>query len=193
MKITKKIFISLLFMILMFNVSAQDDLSKQLWKNFNFGWDVYKNEDYRWRNSFIGTAYVQNFEALPAAWWSAGLRINWSKYTLYPAGEFGMGGNKANLKTTSLSIPAQLGYQVYQHKGMGMSLYTGPSFELLLGSKLDGYPYDNINHFQTGWTFGSTLQFLYLLRARVAYTYYPTSLLSEKNLPRKAITFSIGF
>lgn len=189
----KKLFLSIVIVLTSLSVSAQDDLGKQLWRNFNLGWDVYRTQDYRWRNIFVGSGYYHHFEAVPKAYIYGGLNINWSKYTLYSNGDFGMGGSNATLKTTSFSVPLYAGYQVFKTRGFGLNLYTGPSFEMILSSKLDGYSFDKINRFQTGWTMGSTLQFLYLFRARVAYSYYPTSLLSDHNMPRSAFTLSLGF
>lgn len=189
----KKLFFSLFIVLASVTISAQDDLGKQLWRNFNFGWDVYRTQDYRWRNIFIGSGYYHHFEAAPKAYVYGGLNINWSKYTLYQGGRYEMMNNDATLKTTSFSVPFYAGYQVFKTQGFGLNLYTGPSFEFILASRLDGQSYDKINHFQTGWTMGSTLQFLYLFRARVAYSYYPTSLLSGYNMPRSALTLSVGF
>jgi len=189
----KKTVLALAIVLGSFAASAQNDLGKQLWRNFNVGWNVYRTQDYRWRNMFIGSGYLQRFEALPKAYVYGGMNINWSKYTIYGTGRYALMANDAVLKTTSFSIPLNAGYQVFRTKGFRLNLYTGPTFEMILASKLDGNTYDNINRFQTGWTAGSTLQFLYLFRARVAYSYYPTSLLSDFHMPRSAFTLSIGF
>ncbi len=189
----KKILISLFVLTVSFTVSAQNDFSRQLWRNFHLGWDVYKTNDYRWRNTFVGTAYTQSFEALPKAYWYVGGRINWNKYTLYPDGRYPIGGNNAVLKTSSLSLPTQLGYQLFNEKGFGMNVFTGPTFEFLFTSKLDGYQYNKVNYFQSGWTVGSSLRFLHIFGARVYYSYYPTSLLTDFAMPRQSFSFSLGF
>ncbi len=193
----KKILFSFIILLSSVSLSAQDDLGKQLWRNFNFGWDVYRTQDYRWRNIFIGSGYYHHFESVPKAYVYGGLNINWSKYTLYQGRRYELLNNDAILKTTSFSVPLYAGYQVFQTKGFGLNLYTGPSFELILASKLDGYSdsrlLEDLNHFHTGWTVGSTLQFLYLFRARLAYSYYPTSLFRDRYTPRSAFTFSVGF
>ncbi|MFV0391764.1 MAG: outer membrane beta-barrel protein [Paludibacteraceae bacterium] len=189
----KKVFIPILFLFISISLSAQDDLGKQLWRNFNFGWEVYRTDDYRWRNLFIGSGYYTYFKSVPKAYVYAGMNINWSKYSIYSSGDYALRASDATLKTTSVSVPLYAGYQVFKDKGFGLTLYTGPSFDLILASKLDGQTYDKINHFQTGWTVGGTLQFLYLMRLRIAYSYYPVSLLSDFNMPRSAFTFSFGF
>ncbi|NLO72396.1 MAG: hypothetical protein GX102_15935 [Porphyromonadaceae bacterium] len=191
----KKILIPLIFLFVSLSLSAQNDLGRQLWRNFNLGWDVYSTQDYRWRNLFIGSGYYYNFPSFPKAYIYGGMNINWSKYTLYKGGKYEMMNNNTTLKTTSISVPLRGGYQVFQSKGFGLNLYTGPQFELILASKLDGYRFDEINRFQTGWTVGSNMQFLYLFSARVAYSYYSMSLLSGNYnyMPRSAFTLSIGF
>lgn len=52
------------------------DFGKQLWKNANFGWNTYKNDDYKWRNIFIGTGYGRDFENVKDAYWLVGLNLN---------------------------------------------------------------------------------------------------------------------
>ena len=76
-----------------------------------------------------------------------------------------------------------------------LKAYTGPVFEFIVNSKVNGYT-ENLhptNNFQTGWTVGANLRFLYLLSARVAYTYYPYSLFQKDDLYRRALSFSLGF
>lgn len=189
----KKLVLSLILVFSSVAVSAQNDLNRQLWRNTNIGWDVYRTENYRWRNIFVGSGYFYRFETLPKMYAYGGMNMNWSKYTLYGNGSYALMENNAILKTTSLTVPLYVGYQAFQTKGFRLNLYTGPAFEMILASKLDGYSYDKINRFQTGWTMGSTLRFLYLFRARVAYSYYPTSLLTDFNMPRSAFTLSVGF
>lgn len=190
----KTLFLPLFLLLFSANGIAQSDIGKQLWRNFNFGWNVYRTDDYRWRNIFVGTGYTQSFKALPKAYWSLGLNVNWGKYTLYNYGSVGMGAQDAYLKTTSFSVPIYAGYRLIEEKGFGMTLYTGPSFELIASSKLDGYSFNKINRFQTGWTVGTNFRLLYLFRAGIAYSYYPISLLTNDiNMPRSAFTFSLGF
>jgi len=172
------------------------DLGSQLWKNANFGWNNYKNDDYKWGNFWIGTGYGMNFINIEKAYWKVGLNLNWSKYTLYPTGQYGFTANNDYLKTTSLSVPIIAGYNVYQSiwTGFGVKVYTGPVFELLLGSKVNGYTENDhpTNNFQAGWTVGTDVRFLYILSARLAYSYYPYSLFQKDNLYRKALSFSVG-
>ncbi|HHT23046.1 MAG TPA: outer membrane beta-barrel protein [Bacteroidales bacterium] len=189
----RKLLLSIAILLSSLTLSAQADLGRQLWRNFNFGWDVYRTQDYRWRNIFIGSGYYYHFETFPKVYVYGGININWSKYTLYSNGRYGMDESNSYLRTTSFSVPLYAGYQVFKTSGFSLNLYTGPTFEMIVKSKLDRYPYDKINRFQTGWTTGSILQFLYLFRARVAYSYYPMSLLSDYNMPRSAFTVSIGF
>ncbi|MBP1664990.1 MAG: hypothetical protein H6Q19_2130 [Bacteroidetes bacterium] len=175
----------------------KSDFGKQLWKNANFGWNTYKNDDYKWRNIFIGTGYGRNFQQFKKAYWMVGLNLNWSKYTLYPNGAFNFTANKDYLKTTSFSVPVTAGYTIYTSKlrSMNLKAFTGPVFEYILTSKLNGYT-DNqypINNFQTGWSVGANFRFLYLLSARVTYTYYPYSLFENHDLYRRALSFSLGF
>ncbi len=188
----RKLLLSIAILLSSMAISAQADLGRQLWRNFNLGWDVYRTQDYRWRNIFVGTGYYNYFDAVPKAYIYSGVNINWSKYTLYSNGRYALGGNNARLRTTSFSVPLYAGYQVFKGAGFGLNLYTGPTFEMIFGSRLDGRAYDNINRLQVGWTTGSIFRFLYLFRARVAYSYYPMSLLSDFNMPRSAFTVSIG-
>ena len=175
----------------------KSDFGKQMWKNANFGWNTYKTDDYKWRNIFIGTGYGRDFENAKDAYWQVGLNLNWSKYTLYPEGKFNFTDNKDYLKTTSFSVPAIAGYNIYKSKlrSVVLKAYTGPVFEFIVNSKVNGYTQNlhPTNNFQTGWTVGANLLFLYLLSARVAYTYYPYSLFQKDDLYRRALSFSLGF
>ena len=70
-----------------------------------------------------------------------------------------------------------------------------PFHSQIVNSKVNGYTQNlhPTNNFQTGWTVGANLRFLYLLSARVAYTYYPYSLFQKDDLYRRALSFSLGF
>jgi len=164
-----------------------------LWKNTHISWDVYKTDDYRWRNFSIGTGYSENFEFDQKVYWLVGLDYNWGKYSLYSDGRYAMGNGKAILKTQSLSIPVVAGYQVYRKLSRSMKVYTGPVLELILSSKLDGYKYDEIQNAQFGWTVGTKFRFLFIFGAQVAYSYYPTPLFTNGDLQRNAFCFSLGF
>lgn len=189
----KKLSLILISTLFVFNIFAKTDPTKQLIGNTSFGWDVYNTNDYRWRNISLGSAYAESFPGLPNAYWSVGARINWGKYTIYPEGNYGIGGGNATLKTTSLSLPTSLGYQVVNSKGFRLNLYTGPTLEMILNSKLDGYPYDKLNYFQVGWNVGSSIRMLYLFNLRIGYSYYPISVFSDNYMPRKAFSVSFGF
>lgn len=91
----------------------KSDFGKQMWKNADFGWNTYKTDDYKWRNIFIGTGYGRDFENAKDAYWQVGLNLNWSKYTLYSDGAFNFTANNDYLKTTSFSVPAIAGYNIY--------------------------------------------------------------------------------
>jgi len=193
---TKKVF----FLILtIFTITSsllakeKPTIGRQLWKNTHISWDVYRTDDYRWRNLAIGTGYGENFDFDEKAYWLVGLDYNWGKYSLYSDGAFAMGEDKAILKTRSLSIPVVAGYQVYKKFTRSMKVYTGPVFELILNSKLDGYRFDEIQNAQFGWTVGTKFRFLIIFGAQVAYSYYPTALFTNGDLQRNAFSFSLGF
>lgn len=175
-------------------IKAQNDLGGQLLKNAHIGINVYNTQDYRWRNFMLGTSYGESIKAIPNAYWSAGLNVNFNKYTIYGNGNFALTNyNNSTLKTTSMSLPLLAGYEVFRTKGFGMNLYTGPVMELVLSSKLDGHTYDEINRFHAGWTIGSSFRFLYLFSFNVSYIHYPISVFSNGNLNRSAIQFAFGF
>ena len=195
----KKIYFTALILVLMFNKGISQNTTapfkKQLWKNAHMGWDVDNGDGYRWSNFYLGTGIAKNFSALPKAYWYVSGDLNWSKYTLYPNGQYGMGANKAYFRTFSLSIPAYVGYNVYQssYKAFGVKVYTGPVLETVFSGKLDGYPYNEYHPVQFGWTIGTGVRLFYLLGFNVAYRYYPTPLLTNGNLVRSSINFSLGF
>ena len=186
------------------NKSKKSDFGKQMWKNANISWDVYKSDDYRWRNFGLGTGYGQNFEFDKKAYWLVGLNLNFGKYTLYKGGIYNPNlTNNISLSTTSLSIPAVVGYNIYKNPlmGLGTKVYTGPILEFLTSLKQDSINYNDVTHYtngdiqklQLGWTVGANFRFLYLLSARLAYSYYLTNLFSNENsLNRSAVTFTVG-
>ncbi|MHB9056374.1 MAG: hypothetical protein ACYC2P_09540 [Paludibacteraceae bacterium] len=179
-------------------VNAQNttaSFGKQAWKNFHIGWDIDKTDDYRWRDFSIGTGFARNFEAVPKAYWYIGGDLNWSKYTLYPNGIYGMGANNAYLKTFSISVPAYLGYNLYKSplRAFGVKVYTGPTVELITSAKLDGYPYGDYNPLQIGWTIGTGVKLFYLFGFNVSYRYYPIPVLTSGNLVRSSVNFTLGF
>jgi hypothetical protein len=186
----------LILFSLSFQVKSEEksDVLKQAWHNAHFNWDVYKTDDYRWREITIGTGYGKDFEFDDKAYWLIDLDLNWGKYTIYPDGAYAMGDKKSILRTTSLSIPAIAGYNLYRNRllGLGWKVYTGPVLELITASKLDGYDYDRIQNLQFGWTVGTKFRFLYIFNAKLAYSYYPTKLFTNGNLDRSAMRFSIG-
>ena len=171
------------------------DFDKQMWKNFHLGWDIDKTEDFRWRNFAIGTGYTRNFESAPRAYWYVGGDLNWSKYTIYPDGNFAMSASNAYLKTFSVSVPAYVGYNLYKSslRAFGVKVYTGPTVELITSAKLDGYTYKDYNPFQIGWTVGTGVKLLYMLGFNVAYRFYPIPVLENGNLVRSSVNFTLGF
>jgi len=193
----KTIILTLILLIFTIPSSLQakekPTISRQLWKNAHLSWDVYRTDDYRWRNIAIGTGYGDNFDFDNKAYWLVGLDYNWGKYTLYSDGAYAMGVDNAILRTKSLSIPVVAGYQVYKKLSRSMKIYTGPVLELILSSKLDGHNYDEIQNTQLGWTVGTKFRFLFIFGAHVAYSYYPTALFTNGDLQRNAISFSLGF
>ena len=182
----------------------KSDFGKQMWKNANISWDVYKSDDYRWRNFGLGTGYGHNFKSDKKAYWLVGLNINFGKYTLYKGGIYNPNlTNNISLSTTSFSIPAVVGYNVYRNRlmGLGTKVYTGPILEFITSLKQDGINYNDVTHYtngdiqklQLGWTVGANFRFLYMLSARLAYSYYLTNLFSNDNsLNRSAVTFTVG-
>ena len=175
--------------------AKKPDFDKQLWKNFHLGWDIDKSDDYRWRNFAIGTGYSRSFETVPRAYWFIGGDLNWSKYTLYKGRQFNNTGNNFYLKTFSVSVPAYVGYNLYKSslRAFGVKVYTGPTVELITSVKRDGYPYKEYNPFQVGWTIGTGVKIFYMLGFNVAYRYYPISVLSDGNLVRSSVNFTLGF
>lgn len=181
---------------LCFQVKAEEssDILQQTLRHIHFNWKIYKTDDYRWREITFGTGYGKDFEFDDKAYWLVNLDMNWGKYTIYPDGAYAMGDKKSILRTTSLSIPAVAGYNIYRNRwlGLGWKVYTGPVLELITDSELDGHEYDEIQNLQFGWTVGTKFRFLYIMNATLAYSYYPTKLFTNGNLNRSAVRFSIG-
>ncbi|MFV0472586.1 MAG: outer membrane beta-barrel protein [Paludibacteraceae bacterium] len=195
----KKIFLIALISISTINIgfgqNTTAEYSKQLWKNFHFGWDVDSGDGYRWSNFGIGTGIARNVEILPKVYWYVGGDLNWSKYTLYKGGQYNNTGNNYYIKTFSLSIPALAGYRIYESplSAFGVKVYTGPLLETIFSGKRDGFDYKNYNALQFGWTVGAGVKLYYAFGFNLAYRYYPTPLLSDGNLVRSSINFTFGF
>jgi len=192
----KQVLILLLFGLTTGNfckVQAENDLGKQLIKNIHFSWDVDKTDDYRWRNIYIGTGYGQDFKAYPRAFWLINVDYNWSKYTLYADGDYAMGVDNVYLKTQSISFPTVVGYNVYKSSFTNLQVFTGPVYEMILSSKLDGDSYSNLTPIQWGWTIGTKIRFFGMISARLAYSLYPTGLFHDGSLNRSGVTFTLGF
>lgn len=199
----KKLYLTALISILILNIgNAQNTTSpfkSQLWKNSHFGWDVDNGDGYKWNNFYIGTGLARNFSFDKKAYWYVMGDLNWSKYTLYPDGQYAMGANKAYVRTFSLSVPAYVGYNVYESslKAFGVKVYTGPVFELITSGNIDGtsLPYDGLNYnpVQIGWTVGTGVKLLYLFGFNVAYRYYPLPVLNNGNLVRSSVNLTFGF
>lgn len=198
----KLYFIVFIFIMILSVGNAQNTTSSfksQLWKNSHLGWDVDNGDGYRWSNFYIGTGYANRFSFDNKAYWYIMGDLNWSKYTLYPDGKYAMGANKSYVRTFSLSVPAYVGYNVYESslKAFGVKVYTGPVLELITSGNLDGtsLPYQGLsyNPVQVGWTVGTGVKLLYLFGFNVAYRFYPVPVLNNGDLVRSSINFSFGF
>lgn len=191
----KQILILLLLLISTSFIYAQRDKSvgKQLFNNINLNWDVYRTDDYRWRNFSIGTAYGRRFVANPLASWQLGMNYNWSKYTLYSNGDYTRGSSNSILRTQSLSFPLTFEYKVYKSFFSSIKLYTGPVYELILSSEMDDNDFSGLRNSQLGWTVGTKVRFFAIFSSRLAYSYYPTGLFVDGGLNRSAVSFSLGF
>ena len=195
----KKLYFTVFIFIMILSVgNAQNTTSSfksQLWKNSHFGWDTDNGDGYKWSNFAIGTGIARNFSFDKKAYWYVMGDLNWSKYTLYEGGQYNITANDYYIKTFSFSVPAYVGYNVYQSKlkDFGVKLYTGPVLETIFSGKLDGYSYNEYNPIQVGWTIGTGVKFLYLFGFNVAYRYFPTPVLSNGNLVRSSVNFTFGF
>lgn len=195
----KRIASLLIIIVTVLNIYGADkksniNVGKQLFSNLNIGWDVTRTSDYRWRNFRVGTGYGQRFDFDPKASWQLGINYNWNKFTLYRDGDLSMGGlEDSKLRNQSLSFPLIANYEVHKSFFSGVNVYTGPIYEVVLKTTLDRAPFDNYNATQFGWTVGTKIRFLVILSARLAYTYYPISILSDHNFDRSAVSFSLGF
>lgn len=169
------------------------DFEKQLLKNLNIDWSIYKTDDYRWRNFGFGSGYSGGFEFEEDLSWKIGLNLNWSKYTLYNNNAYEFLIRKSEMKLTTISIPATIEYQVYKSFFTGFNLYTGPVFEQVLFTKSEAITAGEINHAQFGWTLGARLRFLALFSFRVSYDHYFTGLFVNGDLNRSAVRLSLGF
>lgn len=185
-------FFSLSFAIAQNTTSS---FKNQLWRNAHIGWDTDRGDGYKWSNFYIGTGIARNFKIVPKAYWYVMSDLNWSKYTLYKGGQYNITGNDYYIKTFSLSVPAYLGYNLYQSKfkAFGVKVYTGPVLETIFSASRDGYAYDDYNAIQFGWTVGTGVKLLYLFGFNVAYRYYPTPVLNNGNLVRNSINFTFEF
>lgn len=172
---------------------AEVSFKKQMYRNINIGWDINKTDDYGWSNFRIGTAYGEKFVSNPLATWQIGLNYNWSKYTLFADGEYALSNNNEYLRIQSVTIPAIVEYRVFKSFFTGLKVYTGPIYELILVSNLNGNYFPEVRNSQLGWTFGTKIRFLAIFNTKIAYNYYPTGLFKDGGLNRSAVSFSLGF
>ena len=142
---------------------------------------------------YVGTAYDQNFQFDKKCFWKIGLNLNWSKYSLYYKGIYQQSIVNNELRTFSISSPMYFGYEVFSSKPVTVNLFTGPEYELILTSSMDGESFSGINNFQIALTAGVDFRIYSLFGLRLAYSYYPTPLLSSGVLYRSAFNISIGF
>lgn len=193
----KKIICLFLISFFVYNISAANEkkisVQKELFNNINLGWDVKRTSDYRWRNFHIGTAYGEKFDFNPKYSWQVGMNFNWNRYTLYNNGDVALSSHNSILRNQSISFPIIMNYQLYKTFFTGLNLYSGPVVEIVFPSTLDRVDFENYNPLQMGWTIGTKLKFLAIFSAKLAYNYYPTSLLTDKIFNRSAVSFSIGF
>jgi len=172
---------------------AEVSFKKQMSRNINIGWDINKTDDYGWSNFRIGTAYGEKFDSNPLASWQIGLNYNWSKYTLYADGEYRLSNDNEYLRIQSVTIPAIVEYRVFKSFFTGLKVYTGPIYELILVSNLNGNYFPEVRNSQLGWTIGTKIRFLAIINTKIAYNYYPTGLFKDGGLNRSAVSFSLGF
>ena len=142
---------------------------------------------------YVGTAYDRSFEFDKKCFWKVGLNLNWSKYSLYYQGIYKQSIVDNQLRTFSVSTPMYIGYEVFNSKPVTVNLFTGPEYELILNSSMDEDAYTGINKFQMALTAGFDFRIYSLFGLRLAYSYYPTPLLSNGMLYRSAFNISIGF
>jgi hypothetical protein len=171
--------------------------AKQLIGNINFGWTVDKTPDYRWRNIFFGTAYQQSFRFDEKMYWKVGAHVNFSKYTIYKDGKYDIFGQgmlrDRSFNTSSLTIPAYVGYNVYRiGEYVDFTVFGGAVFEIMTSASLDGKAFNEIKRGQWGLTVGTKIRFFNVLSTNLSYVYYPTGLLKNGQLNRSAINFSVG-
>lgn len=174
------------------NVYSKSSLEKQLWRNANLGWDINQTNDYYSNVFHIGTGISDKFDTDNRAFWQIGVDLNWSKYVLYADGNYSYFDRNALLRTQSLSFPFVLGYDLKQSFFSGMKIYTGPVYEMILTSNLDGRPTADLKPGQWGWTIGTKIRFLGFISAKVAYNYYSTGLFWNGDMNRSALSLSIG-
>jgi hypothetical protein len=167
------------------------DFGRQMIRNFNIGWDIFKTKDYRWQNFNIGTSYNKKFNSDENIYWQIGLQYNWGKYTLYPSGTFG-NNTEQIIKTNSISVPMVIGYNVYENSFLNIRVYTGPVYELIFSSNFNKQYVPEVKNSQWAWTVGSSIRFFAIFSLRAAYCYYPTGFFRNGDLNRSAITFSLG-
>ncbi len=174
------------------NIHARNTLKRQLRKNFSIGYDLNFGNDFYSRNFHIGTGYSEKFSDNPKAYWQVGGDINWNRYVLYDKYDDAFYDHNSLLRTTSLSFPFVLGYNVKRTMFTGLKVYAGPVYEMIFTSRLNGDPYYDINHGQLGFTVGTKIRFLVFFNARIAYNFYPYGLFSNGDLNRSALNLSIG-
>lgn len=197
---SKKILLTLfVFLSILENIHSQEDnkISQQLIQNINFGWNVKKTPDYRWRNIFFGTAYQQAFRFDEKVYWKIGANINFGKYTIYKDGKYDIFEEgllrDRSFATSSLSLPIHIGYDIYEIADyVKFTTYGGMVFEIITSAALDGKAFNQIKHGQWGLTLGTEIRFFDFVSANLSYIYYPTGLLKNGQLNRSAISFSIG-
>lgn len=173
-------------------IQARNKFKRQLRKNFSIGYDLNFGNDFYSRNFHIGTGFSQKFPDNKKVYWQIGGDINWNNYVLYDKYDVAFYNHNSLLRTTSLSFPLVLGYEVKRKIFSGLKIYAGPVYEMIFFSRLNGVPYSDINHGQLCFTVGSKIRFLAFFNARIAYNFYPYGLFSNGDLNRSSLNLSIG-
>ena len=162
-------------------------------KGLNLGFDLNFGENFYSNNFHIGYSISDKFDGNKKAYWQIGADVNWSKYSIFDSYGFSYFNHPSKYRTTSISFPMILGYQVRRSFFSRIKIYAGPVYDFIITSRLDNAPYYDIDRGQWGFTVGTKLRFLALLNAGIAYKYYPNSLFNNGDFNRSSISFSLGF
>lgn len=193
----KKWVIHLLVLVLLImsceTVQAKKRHRKQISKGFTGSYSFNFGDSFTSNNIMVGYKLSDRIEGNKKMYWQADVDLNWTNYRLFNSGNYSYFNNSSNYRSTSISIPIVLGYELRRSFLTRTKIYGGAMYDLILTFRLGGKPYYDLDYGQWALTVGAKMRILGLLDAGIGYKYYPRPLFMNGDMNRSAISFSVGF